>query len=126
MKTLALAAALAIVVQPALAGDPTGVWQSQKDEDGDWIDLAIVPCGEKLCGQIAEVYGGNPDNKGLTIIEGMTRVGTTAWSEGRIYAVNEDTWYDSRMELVSPDRLRVSGCIGYGLLCESQTLSRRK
>jgi uncharacterized protein (DUF2147 family) len=108
----------------AYADGPSGVWQSEKDEDGDWIDLAIGPCGAELCGTVAEVYGGNPEVVGLTIIEGMIQVSENEWSDGRIFAVDEDTWYDSKMELISPDQLKISGCIGFGLLCESQTLNR--
>lgn len=116
--------AFAIVANVSFAGDPGGLWQSEKDDDGDWIDLSIEPCGSSLCGKIANVHGGNPKFVGLTIIQGMTPVDENSWSDGKIFAVDEDTWYDSKMELVGPDQLKISGCVAYGLLCKSQTLRR--
>ncbi len=127
MMKLALATAiLTATVTLAHAGDPGGVWQSEKDADGDWIDLAIEPCGDNFCGKIANVYGGNPKVVGITIIKGMTQVSDTAWSDGRIFAVDENKWYDSKMELLSPNHLKISGCVAYGLLCEAQTLTRQE
>lgn len=126
VRPVLIATILAAMTSVAYADGPKGVWQSEKDDDGDYIDLAIEPCGEELCGTVAEVYGGNPDVVGMTIIEGMIQVGENEWSDGRIFAVDEDTWYDSKMELISPDQLRISGCIGFGMLCESQTLNRQQ
>ena len=126
VKSFLIAAGLVTITTLAHAGDPTGVWQSEKDKDGDWIDLLIQPCGEKFCGTVAEVYGGNPKTVGIQILDGLTKVSENRWSEGRIFAVDEDKWYDSKMELISSDQLKISGCIGYGLLCESQTLKRVK
>ncbi len=119
--TTTVFAALATV---ASAGDPGGLWQSEKDADGDWIDLSIERCGSAFCGKVAQVHGGNPKIVGLTILRGLTQVDENSWSDGKIFAVDEDTWYDSKMELVAPDRLKVSGCLAYGLLCKSQTLQR--
>ncbi len=127
MKKLALmTTVMAIAATTAIAGDPGGIWQSEKDDDGDWIDLAIEPCGDALCGKVANVYGGNPKFVGLTVIEGMTKIDDNSWGDGRIFAVDEDTWYHSQMELLTPDQLKISGCIAYGLLCESQTLRRQR
>jgi len=125
IKLAAMATVLIFAATSASAGDPGGIWQSEKDEDGDWIDLAIEPCGDAFCGKVAHVYGGNPKFVGLTIIEGMTRTDDNSWSDGRIFAVDEDKWYDSNMELLSPNLLKISGCVAYGLLCESQTLRRQ-
>lgn len=124
MRTLFFAAGFSLLAGLAHANDPIGVWQSQKDDDGDWIDLSIEPCGPQLCGTVAQVYGGNPKVVGMTIIEGMTRVDAQSWSDGRLLDVDADTWYDSRMKLLADDRLEIFGCIGFGLLCESMTLSR--
>ena len=124
LRTAFLTTVFAITATIASAGDPGGLWQSEKDEDGDWIDLAIEPCGSAFCGRVAKVHGGNPKFVGLTVIQGMTRVDENSWSDGKIFAVDEDTWYDSKMELIAPDKLKVSGCLAYGLLCKSQTLRR--
>lgn len=123
-KSILAAAVIALIASAAHADDPSGVWQSEKDDDGDWIDLAIEPCGEEYCGTVAQVYGGNPDVVGMTIIEGMIFAGDNVWEDGRLFAVDEDTWYSSNMELLSPDQLKISACIGFDLLCESQTLVR--
>lgn len=124
IKFALLTAVFAITATVASAGDPGGLWQSEKDADGDWIDLSIERCGSALCGRIANVHGGNPKFVGLTIIQGMTADDENSWSDGKIFAVDEDTWYDSKMELVGPDQLKISGCLAFGLLCKSQTLRR--
>ena len=125
-KVTLLTIAFAITSSFAMAGDPGGIWQSEKDEDGDWIDLSIEPCGAAYCGKVAKVYGGNPKFVGMTIIQGMTKVDENSWTDGKIFAVEEDAWYDSKMELLSPDQLKISGCLAFGLLCKSQTLQRQK
>ena len=125
IKLTLMTTLFAVTATIASAGDPGGIWQSEKDADGDWIDLAIEPCGDALCGKVAQVYGGNPKFVGLTVIEGMTRSGDNSWSDGRIFAVDRDAWFDSKMELVSPNKLKNSGCAAFGLICESQTLHRQ-
>ena len=59
MRFSAFAAAtlLALTSVPALAGDPTGVWTSEKNDEGKWITVTIAPCGSQMCGVISSVHG---------------------------------------------------------------------
>jgi len=125
LSVFATAAMFALTSLPAFAGDPSGLWASEKNDEGKWISVNIAPCGSQMCGVIASVHGGaDPSGIGKPIIKGMNKYGETKWDDGEIYAPDDKEWYDSKMELLSDNQLSVSGCVAFGLICRAQTWTR--
>ena len=129
MRTIALAAAAALIATPVLANDVFGTWQTQKNDEGKYLHVEVHACKTdtaKVCGTIVEAHGGaTGTNIGKPIIWDMTADGTNEWDDGKIWKADDDEVYDSEMEL-SGDVLKVSGCVLGGLICRSQDWPRVK
>ncbi len=126
MKTLPLAAALALAATAALADPVLGTWRTQPDDDGNYGLVRLAPCDGRVCGTLVAAYGpgGAPvpsPNDGRRIVADMSPNGGGAYSGGTIYAPDRDKTYRSKMTLAG-DRLEVSGCVGP--FCRSQTWTR--
>jgi uncharacterized protein (DUF2147 family) len=129
MRLIKLAAlALGAMTTGALAGDPTGRWQSEPNDEGGYILVDVGPCAgdaAKLCGVISAAKDGDgadarPEWVGKRMIWDMSPDGENEWSGGRIWAPDEDETYRSKMELAGSN-LKVSGCVLGGLFCRAQT-----
>ena len=134
-KAWFLAAVLALVGGPALAADPAGNWLV-KDQTAI---IRIAPCADALCGTIAwtsqpGLDENNPDPTkrdrpivGTQILLGMKPVGGggtggtggasgtggtggNRW-DGEIYNPENGKTYSGHIILLSPDLLRVEGCL---------------
>jgi uncharacterized protein (DUF2147 family) len=129
-KAWFLAAALALVGAPALAADPTGNWLV-KDQTAI---IRIAPCADALCGTIAwtsqpGLDENNPDPSkrdrpivGTQILLGMKPAGGTGGTggasgtgsnrwDGEIYNPENGKTYSGHIILLSPDQLRIEGCL---------------
>lgn len=105
-------------------GELTGLWNTEKSEEGAWLTVDIQPCGDKLCGTIVEAHEAKDDSiVGTEMIKGMKKKTDTAYSKGKIYAPDTKKWYKSKMKLKGND-LKVSGCVLGGIICRSQTWTR--
>lgn len=137
-----LAAAAAVGLSSARAQDRAatpahGTWLT---ENGKAI-VEIGDCGERLCGKIVwmrEPLGpdGEPkrDGKnadaalrarpimGLDMLADFRPAGPGVWTDGTIYSPEDGDTYASSIELETPDRLKVRGCVW--ILCKSQTWRR--
>ncbi len=123
----ALAAATAVVFSTTLsfAADPSGVWASEKSDEGKWIDVTIAPCGSQMCGTITKVNGGGDTSiEGMVMIKGMNPYGEGRWDDGEIFAADDKKWYDGKMKLISDTTLEVSGCVAFGIICRGQSWTR--
>jgi uncharacterized protein (DUF2147 family) len=126
----------------------TGRW---KTAEGKAL-IDIYHCGEKICGRVAwlrepaypaddpEGMGGkpridrnnpNPELRsrkvmGLQILEGFVREGENSWGRGTIYDAETGKTYKSRLTLISPDRLKLRGYIGFPALGKSSIWTRQK
>ncbi|SLN49819.1 hypothetical protein ROJ8625_02456 [Roseivivax jejudonensis] len=110
----------------AAAADPVeGIWQTQVD-DGSYAHVAMVPCGDKLCGVIQRTFDSSGEydspNKGKTLVINMVPQGGGKY-EGRVWRPSNDKIYLGKMDLAG-NSLKLSGCVAGGLLCSSQTWSR--
>jgi uncharacterized protein (DUF2147 family) len=124
--------AVLICMQPAWAEGPTGEWLVA---DGV-AHIKIEDCGERLWGVVSwEQRPGidqhNPDPSkrnrptlGMPVILGMKPVQPNRW-EGEIYNSENGKTYSGRVILISPDALRVEGCV-LGFLCGGQNWTRVK
>jgi len=125
-RTALAAVFLSFTATTAFADGPTGTWSSEKNDEGKWIDVTIAPCGEQICGTITKVHGGDTSVEGKLMIKGMNAYGDNRWDDGEIWAPDDKEWYDAKMKLVSADKLDVSGCVAFGLICRSQSWTRAK
>ena len=127
IRSLAAAAALSLVATAAYAGDPSGLWASEPNDEGNYIVVTIGPCGGKLCGVITDARtadgSSNADYQhlGRDIITGMEPDGENKWDSGEIWAPDEDKTYSSNMELQG-NVLRVEGCVLF--ICRGQDWTR--
>ena len=130
MKAFIAAAVLAVGTlgaAPALAKSVYGVWQSQPNAKGAYVHVRVTRCGAgSLCGTIVKLVNGAPKHKNAKprrIFWGMKPDGANRWSGGRIWAPDEDTTYDSKLELKG-NVLKVSGCVLGGAICRGQNWRR--
>jgi uncharacterized protein (DUF2147 family) len=111
----------------AQAADVFGVWQSEKTDDGRYLQIEVHPCAgdaAKVCGTVVGAFGGaRQDSIGKPIIWDMVPDGPGAWDDGKIWKADEDKVYASSMKLQG-DTLVVSGCVLGGLICKSQRWPR--
>lgn len=121
----------------ASAADVTGLWRSATNDTGGYVHVDIAACkadAALVCGQIVDAFNEDPAkvNKkrrdeivGKFIIENMKAESDTQWSDGTIWAPDDDETYSSEMELKG-DVLNVSGCVLGGLICRGQDWTRVK
>jgi uncharacterized protein (DUF2147 family) len=112
--------------------------------EGFWLTddragvVRLSPCGDKLCGRIAEVLdrrpsvpridANNPDPRlrgrplvGLLTLWGFAREGE-GWRGGRAYDPKSGKSYKSTLALEPDGSLRVTGCVF--VICESRRWTR--
>jgi len=118
--------AVLLLVPGIGAADPAGRWQSETSDRGRFVEVEIAPCGDALCGTIiVEARSPRRDSLiGRQMIAGMRPDGPDRWDGGTIWAPDEDETYDAKMQQIGPDRLKVSGCIAFGLICRGQVWTR--
>ncbi|WP_321446875.1 DUF2147 domain-containing protein [uncultured Cohaesibacter sp.] len=126
MRSIATIFAL-LVAAPALADPVFGEWKTQSSAmekyAGHYLHVRFEPCGSKICGKITKVVGIEADIIGKVIIWDMKAKADGSYTGGKIWPPDRGGTYSSKMKLQG-DKLKVSGCLAGGLLCESQTWSR--
>lgn len=129
MKLSALAATVVLPVA-ALAGSPTGIYQTEPGDSGGFLYVAIAPCGsnaELTCGTIVAAYDkdGKRDDAyehlSRAIVWDMVDEGDGTWSNGMIWAPDRDKTYSSNMEL-NGNVLTVERCVS--IICRGQDWRR--
>ncbi|MEM8755302.1 MAG: DUF2147 domain-containing protein [Pseudomonadota bacterium] len=124
---IAALAAAGLFAGAAVAGDPTGVWKTEANDEGAWLEVEIQPCGDRVCGVIvaAKDASGTPDggyeHLGRQMIIDMAPDGENKWSDGEIWAPDDDETYNANMELKG-DVLAVEGCVL--VFCRGQDWTR--
>lgn len=140
MRTAAIVALLVFsTVAPAGAADPAGNWLT---EGGSQVRIAS--CGAALCGTLVslrepndretgkpKVDRNNADNAkrtrpllGIAIVLGMKPNGPDKWA-GHVYNAEDGKTYSGYLTLTSASELKLQGCIAGGLICKSQTWTRK-
>jgi uncharacterized protein (DUF2147 family) len=118
----------------AMAAEPTGHW-IVKDQNAR---IKIGPCGNVFWGVIDwatkpnDTDKNNPDaakrNRsiiGLPILLGMKPSGANEWA-GEVYNAENGKIYQSKITLLSQDRLKITGCVLGGLFCGGEEWTRAK
>ena len=143
----AMFCAAALTLSPLLPGNALA---ASPDAKGFWLtenNKAIVEfseCeGQKMCGHIVctanprdetgklklDVENPNPDRRdqpvcGIKLIGNMTPVSQTEYKDGWVYNPRSGETYSAKVEMISPDRLKMRGFLGISLLGKSQTWTR--
>ncbi|MBB5516780.1 uncharacterized protein (DUF2147 family) [Rubricella aquisinus] len=129
MKKLTLAALIALMPASAIAEAAHGMWASERNEEGNWIEVNIQPCAGDAaltCGTIARAMSATGENTeyehtGRMIIEDMEVLDATRYANGTIWAPDDDKTYKSNMQ-VNGDTLTVKGCVLF--ICRGQDWTR--
>jgi uncharacterized protein (DUF2147 family) len=115
----------------ALAQSPTGEWLVK---DGT-ARIRIAQCGGALWGVISWTKGpagrdeNNPDpaKRSRSIFDAPIlinmRPAASQW-DGEVYNAQDGSIYSSHIRLVSPDVLRIEGCVLGGLICGGEEWTR--
>lgn len=135
-RLFALAAtAVLALASPALAADPTGLWQTPTNGG----QVRIARCGQALCGTLVtsdhirrEPNARDTQNKdsalrtrplrGLTMLSGFTG-GPSEWRGGSVYNPADGGTYRGTITLTNDNTLRLRGCI-VAPLCKTQVWTR--
>ena len=135
MRTLAiLITTLTTLIAPAAVAGPNpvlGTWVNPKHT----VAVQTAACeGGGLCGAIVRADlqamadardAGVPQLIGLQLLLDYNPAHGRVWM-GRVYLPDMGRSFSSRIEQVSPDALKISGCLVRGFLCKSQVWQRLK
>ena len=133
--TLAAAMASVSLAAPALAADPTGLWQTPTNGG----QVRIARCGQALCGTLLTSANirANPgllDEKnsnaslrtrtirGIQLLSGFTG-GPTEWRGGSVYNPEDGRTYRGTITMQGDNTIRLRGCV-VAPLCKTQTWTR--
>ena len=138
IKLPVFAALLALGAAPAFAASPAeGLWLTPTHAG----QVQISECGQALCGKLVtseriKADPGLKDEKNkdeaqrgrllkdLPLLQGFTG-GPAEWKGGSVYNPDDGGTYKGTIKMVSPDQLKLTGCIVFPL-CKTQTWTRVK
>ncbi|WP_342076227.1 DUF2147 domain-containing protein [Yoonia sp. SS1-5] len=115
MKKILMTAAAALCMAGTAMADPLeGIWQTAKDDNGNFGFIQVAPCGAALCGTLIKSFDSNANEissnfTGRNIISETVANGGGAYS-GKVYSPDRDKTYSSKLQL-NGDQLSVSGCV---------------
>jgi uncharacterized protein (DUF2147 family) len=129
MKMFLSAAAVVFAAGVAFADPVEGVWQTKKDDNGNFGFVDVKPCGPAFCGVLIKSFdsSGAPidsPNIGRKIIWDMVPYADGLYDDGQIYSPDRDKTYNSDMTL-NGDKLSVRGCV-FGICRDGGTWTRVK
>ncbi len=115
MKRFAIAAALIFAAGTAMADPVEGIWQTKKDDNGNYGHIEVKPCGPAFCGVLIKSFdtAGAPlesPNIGRKIVWDMVPYADGLYDDGKVYSPDRDKTYNADMTL-SGDKLAVRGCV---------------
>ncbi|TCT44937.1 DUF2147 domain-containing protein [Martelella mediterranea] len=131
--TLAAIAALSLSASLANAASPDGTWLTESGK----TQVRIAPCGGNYCGTVVWMKTPakdteNPDPArqsrdlvGSQMLYNLKAEGDNTW-KGKLYNFENGKTYTGKMQMMSTNTLRLSGCILGGAICKSQTWRKVK
>jgi uncharacterized protein (DUF2147 family) len=123
-----LALLLALPFAAPAQASPLGLWQNPAKS----VVVRTSMCGPTLCGTIVEASAqaradahdaGIDELIGVSLLRSYRQTGPGAW-EGHVFVPDMGHVFFSRIAELSPNQIRISGCILGGLLCKSQVWTR--
>jgi len=131
MRGLIAGMLIATASTAALAGGADGVWKTEADDQGAYLEVTVAPCKSdpsKTCGKISNAFtkqGADPKyaNLGKPMVKDMVSSDGKNYSGGTIWDPVHDKTFKSKMHLEGDD-LDVKGCIS--IICVGQDWKRVK
>jgi uncharacterized protein (DUF2147 family) len=122
-----IAGALAFAAVQAAGGSIEGHWINPAKS----VIIAIAPCGEAQCGVVkwataeaqADARKGTPQLIGTALLTDLTPKGADKW-EGKLFVPDQKMHVEAKLERLSENQIKVTGCAVGGLICDSQTWSQ--
>lgn len=129
MKVFVYAAGFAVMAGMALADPVEGVWQTRKDDNGNFGHVQVKPCGPAFCGTLITAFDGDgkqieSPNVGKRIVWDMVAYPGGLYDDGKIWSPDRDKTYNGDMTLAG-DSLSVRGCV-LGICRDGGTWKRVK
>jgi uncharacterized protein (DUF2147 family) len=114
-KTLLTALAGILIATQALADPIYGIWQTAKDDNGNYGHIEVSACDDKICGTLIKSFDGNgtafdSENVGKLIIWDMKSKGGGKYGGGKVWSPDRDKTYSSKL-VMDGDVIKVSGCV---------------
>lgn len=137
-RALARHGALAAMATMGLVATTGAAAAAPAIPDALWLNpfrsvvVRTGPCGERLCGWVAwanaKAEADAREHKierlvGTMLLENYRPSGATTW-RGTLYVPDMDSRFSSEIALISPNEMKVKGCILGGLFCKSQIWTR--
>ncbi|WP_136644981.1 DUF2147 domain-containing protein [Tabrizicola sp. YIM 78059] len=115
MKRIMIAAVLAVCGTAALADPVEGIWQTRKDDNGNFGHVEIRPCGPAFCGTLVKAFDSTgkeiaSPNIGKRIVWDMVAYPDGLYDDGKIWSPDRNKTYNGDMTLAG-DTLTVRGCV---------------
>lgn len=121
----ALILASALLVASELQASVIGEWWTP----GFNARVRIEPCGDAVCGRIVWMWDEAPKGiadkeplLGSLVIDRMQAAEAGVWRGGRLYNPEDGRDYKGSLQLQSPQRLVVDGCVLF--FCQTQIWRR--
>ena len=129
MKTYLIASVMMFAAGIAFADPVEGIWQTKKDDNGNFGHIEVKPCGPAFCGTLIKSFdsAGAPiesPNIGRKIVWDMVAYADGLYDDGKVYSPDRDKTYNSDMTLTG-DKLAVRGCV-LGICRDGGTWTRVK
>ena len=121
MKKFVLLTFAGLLLAFSASADPIfGLWQTVGDDNGNYGQIEVKACEDKICGELVKSFDGSgkqykSDNLGKLIIWDMKAKKNGKYAGGKIWSPDRDKVYKSKMKLVGNDELKISGCVA--ILC---------
>lgn len=121
----ALLASSELQAQASTTGNISGEWWTP----GFNAKVRIEPCGDAVCGRIVWLWDEAPKGVadkdplvGRLVIDRMQAAEAGFWRGGRLYNPEDGRDYKGSLQLQSPQRLVVDGCVLF--FCQTQVWRR--
>ena len=129
MKTFLIAGVMMLAAGMAFADPVEGIWQTKKDDNGNFGHIEVKACGPAFCGTLIKSFdsAGAPidsPNIGRKIVWDMVAYADGLYDDGKVYSPDRDKTYNSDMTLAG-DKLAVRGCV-LGICRDGGTWTRVK
>ena len=125
--SLLLAAAALAAAQTPPEASIQGQWRSP---GGNSI-IAISPCGDQLCGTVAwasakarqDARKATDQLVGTQLLTALQQGADGRW-QGKLFIPDKNMRVTAKLQLISADQLKVSGCLAGKSLCRSDLWTR--
>ena len=118
-----------IMISFKLFGEPlAGIYKTMPSKaTGGWAYVKFGACKENkklICGTLIKAFSKDGkavekyEHKGKYVVWNMSKEGNKKFSSGKIKDYSDGKVYNSKMEIISKNKINVSGCVLF--ICQSQ------